>query len=128
MMKECEKEKYFEEHRQAEEAREELKNFLSTLPGKGFTVYQLAIIGSTAQTIVNEMIHCEDLRTVISANQIDLFVNELEKCVIAECEKLKKEANPKAEMQNYIRQIAWKKPELAAYLQKRMSQILNLND
>lgn len=63
-----------------------------------------------------------------STDQIDLLVNDLEKCVIEECAKLKKEANPKTEMQNYIRQIAWEEPELAAYLQKRMSQILNFND
>lgn len=63
-----------------------------------------------------------------SADQTDLLVNDLEKRVIEECAKLKKEANPKTEMQNYIRQIAWEEPELAAYLQKRMSQILNFND
>ena len=63
-----------------------------------------------------------------STDQIDLLVNDLEKRVIEECEKLKKEANPKAQMQNHIRQIAWKEPELAAYLRKRMSQILNFND
>ena len=74
MKKECEREMYSEEHRQAEKAREELKNFLSTLPGKGFTLYQLAIIGSIAQTMVNEMIHCENLRTVITADQNDLLL------------------------------------------------------
>jgi len=63
-----------------------------------------------------------------STDQIDLLVNDLEKRVIEECEKLKKEANPKAQMQNHIRQIAWKEPELAAYLRKKMSQILNFND
>ena len=62
-----------------------------------------------------------------STDQIDLLVNDLEKRVIEECAKLKKEANPKTEMQNYIRQIAWEEPELAAYLQKRMSQIVNFN-
>lgn len=61
-------------------------------------------------------------------NQIDLFVEDLEERITAECEKLKKEASPKTAMKKYIRQIAWKEPELAAYLQKRMSQILNLND
>ena len=55
-----------------------------------------------------------------STDQIDLLVNDLEKRVIEECEKLKKEANPKAQMQNHIRQIA--------YLRKKMSQILNFND
>ena len=63
-----------------------------------------------------------------STDQIDLLVNDLEKRVIEECEKLRKEANPKAQMQNHIRQIAWKEPELATYLRKRMSQILNFND
>lgn len=60
---------YEEEHRQAEEAREELKNFLNTLPGKGFTTYQLSIIGSSASEMVADMIHKENLRTVIHKEQ-----------------------------------------------------------
>ena len=57
-----------------------------------------------------------------------LFFEDIENRVAEECERLKKEANPKKEMKDYIRQTAWMEPELASYLQKKMSKILNLDD
>ena len=57
-------------------------------------------------------------------NQIDLFVNDLEERITAECEKLKKEASPKVSIKKYIHRIRWKEPELAAYLLKRMESEL----
>lgn len=54
-----------------------------------------------------------------------LFFEDIENRVAEECERLKKEANPKKEMKDYIRQTAWMEPELASYLQKKMSKILN---
>lgn len=35
-------------------------------------------------------------------NQIDLFVDDIEERITAECEKLKKEASPKTAMKKYI--------------------------
>lgn len=72
---------YEEEHRQAEEAREELKKFLNTLPGKGFTTYQLSIIGSSASGMVADMIHKDNLRRVIHQDQNDLPQSPSEFCV-----------------------------------------------
>lgn len=61
-------------------------------------------------------------------DEIDLFVNRIDKCIQEECEKMKNAANPKVELKRYIRQIRWKNPELAVHLQKRMSKILDLDD
>lgn len=61
-------------------------------------------------------------------NQIDLFADQIDMCITEECKKLKNAANPKDELKKYIRQIRWKNPELAVYLQRRMSRVLNLDN
>ena len=73
-------------------------------------------------------ISVEDSKELAEKNQIDLFVDQIDMCIKEECKKLKNAANPKDELKKYIRQIRWKNPELAIYLQRRMSKVLNLDN
>lgn len=68
------------------------------------------------------------IRYLGEKNQIDLFADQIDMCIKEECKKLKNAANPKDELKKYIRQIRWKNPELAIYLQRRMSKVLNLDN
>lgn len=61
-------------------------------------------------------------------NQIDLFAYQIDMCITEECKKLKNAVNPQDELKKYTRQIRWKNPELAVYLQRRMSRFLNLDN
>lgn len=73
-------------------------------------------------------ISVEGSEELAETNQIDLFVDRIDMCITEECKKLKNAANPKDELKKYIRQIRWKNPELAVYLQRRMSKVLNLDN
>lgn len=59
---------------------------------------------------------------------IENLQKKIKQCVVDECVNIRKAANPKREMHEYIRNIRWTSPELAAYLEKEMSTVLNLND
>ena len=60
--------------------------------------------------------------------RIKNFQERITQCITDECEIIRKAANPKREMHEYIKNIRWKSPELAAYLRKEMSAALNLDD
>ena len=62
------------------------------------------------------------------ADAIVQFTTKIDTCVEEECKKIKETANPRDEMNRYIKQIRWTSPELAKHLKKRMSNILNLDD
>ena len=60
--------------------------------------------------------------------RVENLEHRIKRCVIDECEILRKTANPQKEFEKYIRNIRWNNPELAAYLKKEMSALLNFDD
>ncbi len=60
--------------------------------------------------------------------RIENLQEKIRQYVTDECESIRKAANPRREMHEYIRHIRWTSPELAAYLEKEMSAILDLPD
>ncbi len=61
-------------------------------------------------------------------NPIFKLKNDIEKRVEEECEILKKAANPKKEIREYVRNIRWNSPELANYVRKKMSDVFDNDD
>lgn len=60
--------------------------------------------------------------------RIENLQKKIKQCVADECDTIKKSANPRQEMYEYIRNIRWTSPELAAYLEKEMSAVLNFDN
>lgn len=60
--------------------------------------------------------------------RIENLKKRIDQCIKDECETIRKAANPRKEMHEYVRNIRWTSPELAAYLKKTMSGILDLDD
>lgn len=60
--------------------------------------------------------------------RIENLQKRIRQCVADECEVMRKATNPRQEVHEYIRNIRWTSPELAAYLEKEMSTILNLDN
>lgn len=61
-------------------------------------------------------------------NLIIKLKDDIESRIKAECENLKKASNPREKINEYVRNIRWYSPELAAYVKKQMLQALNLDD
>lgn len=53
---------------------------------------------------------------------------DIEKRITSECEIIKKAANPRKELTQYIRNIGWTSPEMAALVRKIALNALDLND
>ncbi|POP37788.1 hypothetical protein C3R19_13015 [Blautia producta] len=54
--------------------------------------------------------------------------DDIENRIKEECEKIKESDNPRGVMNEYVRNIRWYSPELAAYVKRQMLLILNLDD
>lgn len=63
-----------------------------------------------------------------SNKRIVKLKDDIRERVAAECNEIKKADNPRKELLHYVRNISWVSPELAAYLKKEASIILNLDD
>ncbi len=53
---------------------------------------------------------------------------DIDKRIENECEIIKTAANPRKEVEKYFRNLRWETPELAVYVKKVMSDVLNLDD
>ena len=60
--------------------------------------------------------------------RIEKLKTRIDTCRADECEYIRKAANPTRQVNEYVKNIRWNSPELAAYLKKEMSAILNLDD
>ncbi len=60
--------------------------------------------------------------------RIEKLKDRIDKCIADECEYIRKAANPKRQINEYVKNVRWNSPELAAYLKKEMSAILDLDD
>lgn len=69
-----------------------------------------------------------DLPCAKESRDIEKLKKDIDKRVADECEAIKKAANPRRRVNEYIRNIRWMSPELAAYLKREMSKGLNLDD
>lgn len=61
-------------------------------------------------------------------SRIETLERDLKKRISQECEYIKKAINPMHEMNIYIKNIQWESPELAAFLKREMSAVLDPND
>ncbi len=52
--------------------------------------------------------------------RIEILEKDLKNRVVEECESIRKTANPKHEVDTYIRNLRWESPELAAFLEKEI--------
>lgn len=59
---------------------------------------------------------------------IDELEKDINERIRKECEEIRKADNPRETVKEYVRNIRWHSPELAAYLKKTMSVMLNLDD
>lgn len=59
---------------------------------------------------------------------IENLKKRIDQCIMDECEAIRKTANPRKTMHEYVRNIRWTSPELAVYLEKTISETLNLDD
>lgn len=60
--------------------------------------------------------------------QIEELERDLRKRIFQECDYIKGATNPMHEMNIYIKNIQWESPELAAFLKREMSAVLDSND
>ena len=60
--------------------------------------------------------------------RVDKLKEDLDNRIEQEYQYIKNEANPREEINEYFKNIRWDSPELAAYVKKKMLDILNLND
>ncbi len=60
--------------------------------------------------------------------RIQKLEEDLRGRILKECEEIKKTTNPKREINEYIRNIRWESPELAAFLKKEMLDNLNFDN
>lgn len=60
--------------------------------------------------------------------RIEALERDLKNRIYQECEHIKKAPNPIHEANIYIKNIQWESPELAAFLKREMSAILDPND
>ena len=51
--------------------------------------------------------------------------NDIDKRIKNECEIIKTTANPRKEVEKYFRNLRWETPELAVYVKKVMSDVLD---
>lgn len=59
-------------------------------------------------------------------NPIIKLKDDIENRVKEECERLRQADNPRKEVKEYVRNISWYSPELAAYLEKQFLTVLDL--